>query len=217
MSSRRFSSRRFSKNETGSVFVEFTLIVFFLLVVTGGIIDFGVALYQWNAATKAMQQGARLAAVSDPVASDLKAMTGLEGGASAGAAFPAFTRVCSGASASCSGGTYSATAMNTLVYGRSETTCGTVAASQLAGMCDMFNRISPANVIVTYTQTGLGFAGRPGGPVPTITLELSGLTFTLPFLNSLLRMTPLTIPPMRTSATGEDMCTQGLNSAGRCP
>ena len=217
MNSRRFSTRRFLRDERGSVFVEFTLIVFSLLVVTGGIIDFGVALYQWNAATKAMQQGVRLAAVSDPVSSDLKTMTGLEGGATAGATFPAFTRVCSGASSSCSGGTYSATAMNTLVYGRNEVTCGTVALSQLAGMCDIFNRISPANVTVIYTQTGLGFAGRPRGPVPTITLQLSGLTFNLPFLQSLLGMAPLTIPPMRTSATGEDMCTQGLNPAGGCP
>jgi hypothetical protein len=81
----------------------------------------------------------------------------------------------------------------------------------------MFNRISPANVTVTYTHTGLGFAGRPGGPVPTIEMQLSGLTFNLPFLNSLLGMGPLTIPPMRTSATGEDLCTQGLNSTGQCP
>jgi hypothetical protein len=39
-------------------------------------------------------------------------------------------------------------------------------------MCDIFSRITAANVKVVYTQTGLRFAGRIGGPVPTITVSL---------------------------------------------
>lgn len=205
---RQLSARtRFLSETTGASMVEFAIIAFLLFTLTGGIIDFGVALFQWNAATKAMQQGVRLAAVSNPVSSDLKTMTGTEGGALAGTPFPAFTRVCSGTSRSCSGGTYDEVAMRTLVYGRGETTCGTVAASQLAGMCDVFWRITPANVTITYTETGLGFAGRPGGPVPTITMQLTGLTFSLPFLGGLMGLGPITMPPMRTSATGEDLST----------
>jgi Flp pilus assembly protein TadG len=193
--------------------VEFSIIALLLLMLTGGIVDFGVAFFEWNAASKAVQQGARLAAVSDPVDSHLKSVTGLSS-ASAGDPFPAFKVVCSGASQSCStctgaasGCTYSSAALRTLVYGRGETSCGAVAAGQIAGMCDVFWRIAPANVTITYEGTGLGFAGRPGGPVPTITLELTGLTFTLPFLSGLLGLGPIPIPPMRTSATGEDLST----------
>ena len=80
-------------------------------------------------------------------------------------------------------------------------------ANQLAGMCDIFWRIAPQNVIVTYSHTGLGFAGRPGGPVPTIVMELTGLTFSLPFLNNVMGLAPITMPPMRTTATGEDLST----------
>ncbi|MFV0299143.1 MAG: hypothetical protein ACK5JT_23830, partial [Hyphomicrobiaceae bacterium] len=117
--------------------------------------------------------------------------------------------------ATCSGGTYDGNAMNTLVYGREGISqCGSVPTDQLAGMCDIFWRITPANVIVTYASTGLGFAGRPGpyparvgGAVPTITVELTGLTFELPFLNGLLGVGNITMPAMRTSATGEDMAT----------
>lgn len=211
MNNRRFVMlRRFIRQTAGAVLIEFTIIAFALIVLTGGLLDFGVAVFQWNMATKALHQGVRLASVSSPVDSSLTSMTGLEGGAAPGDPFPSFTRVCSGASGSCSnGGTYSVTAMRTIVYGRGETTCGTVAAGQLAGMCDMFWRIAPANVTVSYRQTGLGFAGRPGGPVPTITLELTGLTFTLPFLNGVLGLGPITLPPMRTSATGEDLSTAG--------
>jgi hypothetical protein len=118
---------------------------------------------------------------------------------------PYFIRVCSGASASCTGGTYSAPAMDTILYGRGESACGTVAAEQLPAMCDMFRRVAASNVRITYEHSGLGFAGRPGGPVPTITVELTGLTFNFVFLNWLLG--PVTIPPMRTTVTGEDMST----------
>jgi hypothetical protein len=42
-----------------------------------GITDFGYAFWQWSSAAKALQLGVRLAAVSDPVSSDLKTYTGL--------------------------------------------------------------------------------------------------------------------------------------------
>ena len=198
---------QFARSSNGASMIEFAILGFLFFALLGGLIDFSLAFYQWNAASKALQQGARLASVSDPVSSDLKALTGLEGGAAPGDPFPDFVRVCSGASQSCSGGTYSAAAMNTLVYGRGESTCGTRGADQYAGMCDVFWRIRPQNVVVTYRQTGLGFAGRPGGPVPTITVELTGLTFDLPFTGALLGGGPITMPPMRTTATGEDMST----------
>jgi hypothetical protein len=196
---------KFARNTTGASMIEFAILAFLFFALTGGLIDFSLAFYEWNAASKALQQGARLASVSDPISSDLKTLTGLEGGAAPGDPFPDFVRVCSGASQSCTGGTYSATAMDTLVYGRGQTACGSLGADRYAGMCDIFWRIRPQHVVVTYRQTGLGFAGRPGGPVPTITVELTGLTFNLPFLGSLLG--PITMPPMRTTATGEDMST----------
>jgi Flp pilus assembly pilin Flp len=199
-------SAHLAQDTSGAAMIEFAIIAFLFFVLTGGLVDFALAIYQWNSASKAVQLGARLAAVSNPVSSDLKTLTGLEGGALPGEPFPAFVRVCSGASQSCSGGgAYDVAAMDTLVYGRGQTSCGTVGADQFAGMCDVFNRIQPQNVIVTYRQTGLGFAGRPGGPVPTITVELTGLTFDFVFLSSLLGA--ITMPAMKTTATGEDLST----------
>jgi TadE-like protein len=194
-----------AQDTSGAAMIEFATVAFLFFVLTGGLVDFALAIYQWNSASKAVQLGARLAAVSNPVSSDLKTLTGLEGGALPGDPFPAFVRVCSGASQSCSGGTYDGAAMDTLVYGRGQANCGTIGADQFAGMCDVFSRIQPQNVIVTYRQTGLGFAGRPGGPVPTITVELTGLTFNFVFLSSLLG--PITMPAMKTTATGEDLST----------
>jgi Flp pilus assembly pilin Flp len=200
---------RLRKDQSGASMVEFTIVVFFFLVLTGGVVEFALGWYQWNSASKALQQGVRLASVSDPVSSDLTNITGLEGGAIPGQPMPPFaTRVCSGATQSCSnGGSYSTSAMNTIIYGRGQTTCGTIGPDGFAGMCDIFDRIQPQNVVITYQHTGLGFVTRPGGPVPTITLELTGLAYNYAFLSGLLGLGPVTMPPMRTTATGEDLAT----------
>jgi hypothetical protein len=72
-------------------------------------------------------------------------------------------------------------------------------------MCDIFGRITPANVVITYAQSGLGFAGRPGGPVPTITISLKGLPLQFYFLHGLAGFADLQIPPLTTSMTAEDL------------
>ena len=110
--------------------------------------------------------------------------------------------------------------MKNIVYGRGKTACGAVAAGQLAAMCDVYPGLTPSNVTVTYQQSasltangvpgsGLGYAGRVGGPVPTITVEITGVTFNFVFINHLLGLSTLTMPTMRTTITGEDLSSSG--------
>jgi hypothetical protein len=202
-----------ARDNSGASMVEFSIVAFLFFIFMGGLVDFSVGFYQWNSASKALQQGARLAATSDPVDSTLKNWMG-GSGLTPGDPFPAFTRECT--VGSCTGGTYDATAMNTIVYGR-DLVCGPGNADNTPGMCDVFSRIQPSNVKITYQQTGLGFAGRPGGPVPTITVELTGLTFNFVFLNGLMGFAPIPMPPMKTTATGEDMCSSAPPNQPPCP
>jgi hypothetical protein len=103
--------------------------------------------------------------------------------------------------------TYVAANMQRLVYGRGGgATCGNVAADNGdPGMCDIFDRIAPENVSVEYENTGLGFAGRPAGPVPTIILRLTGLTFEFIGLGDLLGLPEITMPDFLVTMTGEDL------------
>lgn len=200
--------KTFVRNDDGGVMVEFTVIVSLLLVLTSGLVEFSLALSQWNSAAKAVQAGSRLAAVSAPLDSTLTALSGIGGTVFAGDPMPDFERVCTGSSTSCTGGTYAGAAMNTLLYGRGRTTCAaTVTAEQLPGMCNFLKTIAASNVTVTYKQTGLGFAGRPGGPVPTITVQLSGLSYNFIFLRMVPGITSVTMPSMRSTITGEDLST----------
>ncbi len=206
----------FLRDQRGAVMVEVAIMLSITLVLVLGAIDFLLLFYQWNAAAKAAQIGARLAAVSDPVALGLN---GLSHGVVSvsvlpGAAMPKFVITCDGRTATCTcNGVracrgvrgYDRAAMNTIVFGRGSSSCSDAKSADQVGMCDIFPRITPANVKIVYTQTGLGYAGRPGGPMPTITLSIQNLPFRFYFLGGLIGFRNLHIPESTTSITAEDL------------
>jgi len=97
--------------------------------------------------------------------------------------------------------------MDTIVFGRGSMACGDATSSYTAGMCDIFNRVTPANVRIEYRQpaapSGLGYVGRPGGPVPTIKVSLQNIPFRFFFLGILFQN--VQIPGLATTVTGEDL------------
>jgi Flp pilus assembly protein TadG len=210
------SSMVLLRDQAGAVLVEVTVMMTIMLVFLLGSIEFLFVFYQWNAAAKAVQIGARIAAVSDPVAVGLNGLSTAVVGSfrPPGSAMPSFVITCDGSTAQCtcsSAGTcpgdvaYNSAAMNTIVFGRGSSSCGDAASFYNTGMCDVFPRIAPANVVIVYAQTGLGFAGRPGGPAPTITISLKNLPLQFFFLSGLMGFTDLQMPPLTTSITAEDL------------
>jgi len=204
------------RDNNGSVLVEVTIMLTILIVFIFGSVDFLLAFYDWNAATKAVQVGARIAAVSDPVASNLNIMSAalVSRSLRPGSAMPSFTVTCNGATSRCDcngtclGGevVFDTSAMNTIVYGRGSRACGDAISSYTAGMCDVFKRITPANVLIEYRQPvagGLGYVGRPGGPMPTIKVSLQNVPFHFFFLGFLFN--DIQMPSFATTVTGEDL------------
>jgi hypothetical protein len=225
--SRPDSLRALGAATDGAALLEFTIFagVFFSLLL--GTLDFTFAYFQWNAATKAVQYGARLAAVSDPVVTELQTITGvnLDAGIEPGDPMQPFSAVCSGATQSCTctgllpgDCHYSSAAMQRIVYGKTDRTSCTSAAP--TGMCTLFPAASlrPANIVIEYRYTGLGYAGRPrpeyadgqrtSSAVPTISVRLTGLKFRFFFLAGLMGFSEIDIPGMLSTATGEDLSGQ---------
>jgi hypothetical protein len=209
---------RFARDNDGGVLVEATIMLTIMLVFVLGSVDFLFVFYQWNAAAKAAQVGARIAAVSDPVARGLNRLSAgiVSASLRPGSVMPSFTVTCDGAAATCTCegacigvGDYNETAMDTIVFGRGSMACGDATSFYTAGMCDIFDRITPANVRIVYTQpaapAGLGYVGRPGGPVPTIKVSLQNIPFRFFFLGGLLRFHDVQIPEVATTMTGEDL------------
>jgi len=215
----------FCRDETGAVLVEISILLPVVITILCGSIDFLYAFYQWNAAAKAVQVGARIAAVSDPVAAGLNDLTNLvvlSGSVAPRRPMPGFTFTCDGRVEACtcsgncpgiSANPYNATAMNRLIFGRGSSSCTDATTYYATGMCDILPSITAANVRIVYTQTGLGYAGRPGGPVPTITVSLQDLQFQFFFLSYLLGRN-IPIPAMATTITAEDLCSGAIGSCG---
>lgn len=178
--------RRIRKDEGGAAMVEAAIAMTLLLTLTLGFVDFGYALYQWNAAAKAVQVGARTAMVSSPAITAVSASANTADLSLVGTtmATDTYFYTCTGTS-----GCTDQPSFN-LIYNR---------------MVTFFPRLQPQNVRITYAATGLGYWTRPGGPVPTITVSLEGLTFQFFFLGGLLGFDDITIPSMRSTVTGEDL------------
>lgn len=184
--------------------VEVTVTLLLLLTLVFGVVEFSHAFYQWNSATKAMQAGARYAAVSDPIMPELSDITGLRkvNGSDVvpGEEYKGtYSVVCSGKEGDCkctgdecgvlSKNSYSPDAMDGIV----------------AAMVKFYPKIRKQNVTVTYEHTKLGYAGRPGGPVPTITVSLSDLTFDFILLSAFVKSQSMPMPSFATTVTGEDL------------
>jgi len=220
---------RIISDQSGGVLVEATLVLLLTLLVLFGSVDFLNAFYQWNMANKAVQLGARIAAVSNPVASDLPAFDWTSTTYSPGDPLAANSNLYSWTcnSAGCSGTStgYSADALKTIAFGRNwlvtgNARCDPTPNQYLMGMCHMFlglqSPTNPANplfgidnVVVTYTDTGLGFAYRSAGPIPTITVKLRNVPFQFFFLSGLMGFGNIQIPAEATSITGEDVSLVG--------
>lgn len=185
----------------GASAAEFALVLPLFIVLILGVVDAGRLLWELNTIKKATQVGARMAVVIAPVDTSIATETyvGHDPGsgvltqgdiipANALGAIECDDTQCTCTVSPCKGSrVYNSTAFDAVV----------------ARMNNHFDRIADTNVTITYSGSGLGFAGDPGGPdlSPTVEVELSGLTFTP--VTALL-FADVTLPPIRTSMTGED-------------
>ncbi len=206
---------RLVQDQRGAVAVEVAIVFGVLLVLTIALIEFALALWQWNSAEKATQLGVRYAVESDPVASAFTSYSGVDAGFQPGTSLDtsnvaAFTVRCTSSGCTCPGGCSA--------FGGSpgfELAAFTAIADRMRGI---FPRIQDGNVVVEYRHVGLGFAGRLGADiVPAVTVELQGLTFDFLLLSLLGPMlygattvpAGIPMPAFAATLTGEDLSSAG--------
>jgi TadE-like protein len=208
---------RLRKDVEGATMVEFAVVLFVLVLLVGGLIDFMNIFWQRNMLIKAVERGARVAAVSDPVVAGLATVNMLPAGCTGpGAPWPqgggnygpfSCTATIGPGPGYAITGTCNA-AVNKIVSGRAGGACGLAGHNTYTlGMCDLFN-LAGANVTITYSDTGLGFCGRtnPAGnpaPVPTITVTVQNAQFRHFFLAGL--YPALNLTTAQATITGEDL------------
>ncbi len=207
---------RLAQDQRGAVAVEVAIVFGVLLVLTISLIEFALALWQWNSAEKATQLGVRYAVESNPVASAFTSYSGVtDGNFQPGQSLDtskvaAFTVRCTSSVCTCPVGCSA--------FGGNPGWDGPAFTAIVDKMRGIFPRIQPENVVVEYRHVGMGFAGRLGGDlVPTVTLELQGLTFDfllLSFLGPMLygattMPAGFPMPSFAATLTGEDLASAG--------
>ncbi|WP_037468891.1 TadE/TadG family type IV pilus assembly protein [Sinorhizobium fredii] len=194
----------FRQDESGVALTEALITFPIVMLMFATFIEFGYAMSQWNQTVKALQYGARLAAVSDPLTSDFDEVfpTEADDPLNNGDATPndaTISSTCGPDLENCSD------ELSRIVLG-SDGACGT-AGDPRPGVCDINWRIQPENLVVTYQRSGLGYWGRPEGPVLTMRLEVRNVTLELLFLGPLLGLDEIAVPAHPVTITTEDLQT----------
>lgn len=168
--------------ERAAAAAEFALVLPLMLLLVFGIIDVGRYMYIINRAEKATQIGARMAVVTNPLSPDLIAADYVSGSLAAGELIPADQLgrlTCTSSGCTCttspcpSGGGAIDGAAHAVIVDRID---------------DILNGVTAANVEVSYSGSGFGFAGTEtgggaGGATeameisPLVTVALTDLEF----------------------------------------
>ena len=197
--------KAYKNSVDGAVAVETSLLITIMIFLTAGVLETGLAYWQWNSAQQAARHGARLAATSDPIATEIHTMTGLGNGVETGDPFPNYVLNCSGELNGCNQGGFNQTALYEIVYGPDGDGLCANTVRERRGICDIVSNIEPKNVEISYANSGLGRAGNPPMPAPLITVTIKDLDFNFVFLDVFLPQKLSKIPPVSVSVMSEDL------------
>jgi len=185
---------RLSADARGLTSIEFALVAALFFTAMLGITDFARAMWQWNAAAKATQAGARFAAVTDVIALDIKNYSGLTFGLRTGSEIPLSASGTSMVACDTSGCAGDPGRMDAVVF-----------AALVARMRRVNDRIAAANVVVEYRHIGHGFVGNPLGPdlTPEVTVRLRDMVFQF-VTPGLAGIVSIAMPDFAATLTSED-------------
>ena len=197
---RRFSS--FFRHQGGMSAVELAILAPVLFTAVLSTFDLGLYFWRWNQAVQAARLGARVAAVSNPVSSDLSTATGVAGAVQPGDTVGAYQRVCSGGTKTCTSGVFNEAALNRIFYGPSGAGCGDATSREAAGMCDVLSTLELSDVSITYSASGIETAGVAGSLRPLVTVRISGAGPRLVLFDKIL---PANLPVTEMTMLAEDL------------
>ena len=194
---RRLLSLR--RDETGAALVEMTLVFPMVLILTFGLVEFGVAFWEYHAAEKATSIGARWLATQHGVLGQY-ALTSELYTSTVPDCFVSTTDAPGTPCSQVAGATgWSATCTGT--------GGGSCSSTVMSGLLTQMQAYAPfiraANVSVQLRGSDMGFIGR-NRAIPLITVRTTGLTYSFVAMGKLLGFGPITMPSFATTLVAED-------------
>lgn len=204
----------------GATAVEFAIVASLVLMLTFGIMEFGLGWYDYNMGAAAAQRAVRYAVQSDPAAKFFNPFYGyngvLDGSFAAGtnltlANLPEFKVACTGtgtgasvtASCTCSG---TCPGVTTESGGVTVTIADSTAFQNILTVAQsIYPTVQASNLEVDYKQIGLGFAGSTGiNIVPQVTVKLTGLPYNFVALSAF-GYKSIVMPDFESTLIAEDL------------
>ncbi|MEE8393195.1 MAG: TadE/TadG family type IV pilus assembly protein [Rhodospirillales bacterium] len=136
-------------DDRGEAMIGFAFLIPVLMLISLGILEFTLAVFDYHRAGEATRRGARMAAISPPIAD--------VGGFVSGSVIECAS---SGGGVICTGAAVADPSVFDAVVGE---------------MRAILPAIQAGNVRITYSDSGLGDAATPGGILPLVTVRLDGL------------------------------------------
>lgn len=166
--------KRLAGDEGGEALVGFAILMPILVLVCLSILEFSLVIFDFHRAGEATRRAARIAAISSPIIDPANLAPG-----------GVISCASSGGSISCSG----VAAAQPAVFD-----------SLIASMQEILPLIGADNVLVEYSDVGLGDATTPGGVIPMVTVKLVNLEHTFLMLSGFPGFGPsITFPPFTTN------------------
>lgn len=161
----------------GESLIGFAFVAPLLMLLSLGILEFGLLVFDYQRAGEATRRAARLAAISDPIAN----VSGFAAGS-------AVQCIASGGGVSCAG----AAAANPGVFN-----------AIVSDVQAILPAITAANLVIRYSDSGIGDPATPGGIVPLVTVRLSGVQHPFFLLGGFPGLpSAITYPPFVTNQLG---------------
>jgi len=145
-------ARRFVRDEDGAFIIEFGITFPVLILLSFGLLEFSLVVFDYQRAAEATRRGVRLAIIQEPIPNTANLLQDAVISCTA----PSGT-------VSCTGGSPGANA-------------DALFAALLSEMQKAYPTLTSANIVVTFSGTNVGSSGDIGGVFPLVTLQLTGVT-----------------------------------------
>ncbi len=144
-------AKRFARDEEGAFIVEFAITFPVLILLSFGLLEFSMVVFDYQRAAEATRRGVRLAIIQEPIPNTQQLLVDA-------------VIVCTAPSGTvaCTGGSPSANA-------------DALFAALLAEMQKAYPTLTSANIIVTFEGSNVGASEEIGGVFPLVTLQLTGV------------------------------------------
>ena len=169
--------RRFLDDEDGAFIVEFGIAFPILIMLSFGLLEFSLVVFDYQRAAEATRAGIRHAILYTPIANT-------------GAILEGETITCKNTSGTvtCDGGVPDDTADDHFQY-------------LLEEMQGIYPTLEAKNIIITYEGTDVGDADSSGGIFPLVTVHLTGVRHDM-IVGHIIGIDTIEFPPFSTSVLG---------------